>query len=182
MRDSLKKFETIFTMTRLNCTNECSFEVIYRAHGKDLYKFLCRLAGNRQDAEDLVQETFLSVMKKLPYFKGESSVKTWIYAIAVNKFRDGRRCGKVRDRDVLRGNEASASDNPLSTLVKAETRERVRKAFDDLPAHFREAFALVRFEGMSYREAAQTLGTTMDSIRMRVHRAHLMLAAQLRDK
>ena len=169
-------------MTRLTSTDECSFEMIFRMHGKHLYKFLYRLAGNRQDAEDLVQETFLSVMKKLPYFKRESSVKTWIYAVAINKFRDARRCGKVRALDALRGDETSSSEDPLSTLVDEETRDRVRRAFNDLPAHFREPLALVRFEGMSYRDAAQALGTTSDGIRMRVHRAHLMLAEQLRDK
>ena len=52
-------------MPRLNITNDCSFELIFRTYGKDLYKFLFRLAGNRKDAEDLVQEVFLSFRKKL---------------------------------------------------------------------------------------------------------------------
>ncbi len=179
-RDKIRETND-FRMISLNNTNDKDFEMIYRTHGKDLYKFLFRLAGNSQDAEDLVQETFLVVMKKLPFFRGESSIKTWIYSIAVNKFRDALRHKKVWRQNAVLGDETAASDNPLGTLLNSEMRRRIRKAFDELPAQFMEALTLVRFEGMSYRDATQVIGTTSDSIRMRVHRAHLMLAAQLRD-
>ncbi len=169
-------------MTRLYDTDEFSFEAIFRTHGKEIYKFLYRLSGSQHDAEDLMQDTFLSIINKLPTFKGDSSLKTWIYSIALNKFRDSHRYGKSRKNDSLSGNEKASHNNPHNELVAQETRERVKKAFYSLPEQQQTAFALVRFEGMAYKEAAQVVGTTVDTIRMRVHRAHQILAEQLRDK
>jgi len=173
--------ETIAIMTRQTITSELTFESIFRSHGKGLYAFLFRMSGNQHDAEDLTQETFLSVMKKLPTFKGDSSMKTWIYSIAVNKFRDSLRYGKLRAHEPLAGNEAGSFRSPLDDLVTRESEKRVRSAFYALAENHRSAFSLVRFEGMSYREAAETLGTTLDMVRMRVHRAHLLLAEQLKE-
>jgi RNA polymerase sigma-70 factor (ECF subfamily) len=169
-------------MTRHILTDALSFAEIYRAYGKEVYKFLFRLSGSQHDTEDLVQETFVSVMKKLPTFKGDSSLKTWIFSIAINKFRDNCRTLKIRGSDQLTCNESSSVHNPHDELVAREIRERVRTAFYALPEQQRTAFALVRFEGMAYKEAAQVVGTTLDTIRMRVHRAHQMLAEQLKDR
>jgi RNA polymerase sigma-70 factor (ECF subfamily) len=107
-------------------------------------------------------------------------VKTWIYSIAVNKFRDSLRYGKIRAHTPLVGDEPAFSHNPLNELMARETGDRVRAAFNTLTEQNRSAFTLVRFEGMSYKEAAQVLGTTLDTVRMRVHRAHLLLAEQLK--
>ena len=169
-------------MTRLNDGEMISFEAVYRAHGKDIYKFLFRLSGSQHDAEDLLQETFLSVMNKLPTFKGDSSLKTWIYSIAINKFRDSCRHAKIRNPGHQHEVEQAAPHNQLDELVASETKDRVKHAFYSLPEEQRTAFALVRFEGMAYKEAAQAIGTTLDTIRMRVHRAHKMLAEQLKDR
>jgi RNA polymerase sigma-70 factor (ECF subfamily) len=168
-------------MTRQINTDDHSFEVIYRSYGKEVYKLLFRLSGSQHDTEDLLQDTFTAIMVKLPTFKGESSLKTWIYAIAINKFRDNHRSSKVRRTEVLAGDEKSSANNPHDDAVAQETRERVKKAFYSLPEQQRTAFALVRFEGMAYKEAAQVMGTTLDTIRMRVHRAHQQLAEQLKD-
>ncbi len=167
-------------MTRQTNISELTFESIFRDYGKGLYKFLFRMSGSQHEAEDLSQETFVSVMKKLPTFKGESSVKTWIYAIAVNKYRDSLRYGKIRAHDPLAGDEPGSSQSPLDDLVARETESRVRTAFYALAEHHRTAFSLVRFEGLNYKEAAEVLGTTLDTVRMRVHRAHLLLAEQLK--
>jgi RNA polymerase sigma-70 factor (ECF subfamily) len=160
---------------------ELTFESIFHDYGKGLYAFLFRMSGNQHDAEDLTQETFLSVMNKLPTFNGDSSLKTWIYSIATNKFRDALRYGKIRDHDALSGNEPAHSRSPLSDLMVKECGEQVKAAFYGLNEQYRAAFALVRFEGMSYKEAALVLGTTLDTVRMRVHRAHLLLAELLKE-
>jgi RNA polymerase sigma-70 factor (ECF subfamily) len=167
-------------MTRQNDITELNFDSIFRDHGKGLYSFLYRMSGSQHDAEDLTQETFLSVMRKLPTFKGDSSVKTWVYAIAVNKYRDSLRYGRLRAHDKVSGDEPASGQSPLGDLVAKETGERIRTAYQALPEHHRSAFSLVRFEGMTYRDAAQVLGTTLDTVRMRVHRAHLQLAEQLK--
>lgn len=168
-------------MIRQTNISELTFEAIFREYGKGLYMFLFRMSGSQHDAEDLTQESFVSVMKKLPTFKGESPVKTWIYAIAVNKYRDFLRYGRIRAHDPLTGDEPASSQSPLDDLVTRETGDRVRTAFYALADHHRTAFSLVRFEGLNYKEAAEVLGTTLDTVRMRVHRAHLLLAEQLKE-
>lgn len=180
-RSPENEIETNIIMTRQNDITELNFESIFREHGKGLYAFLFRLSGSQHDAEDLAQETFLSVMRKLPAFKGDSSVKTWVYAIAVNKYRDFLRYGRLRAHDKISGDEpAPPHQSPLNDLMAKETGYRVRTAFYALAEHHRTAFSLVRFEGMTYKDVAQLLGTTLDTVRMRVHRAHLLLAEQLK--
>jgi len=182
-RSPENNFETIATMTRQKNVSDTglTFEEIFRDYGKGLYSFLYSMCGNQHDAEDLTQETFLSVMNKLPTFKGDSSLKSWIYAIAVNKFRDSLRYGRIREYKQLSGEEPASLQSPLSELVSRESAEKVKTAFYALADHHRTSFALVRFEGMSYKEAAQVLGTTLDTVRMRVHRAHILLAEQLKE-
>lgn len=167
-------------MTRQNDITDLNFEAIFREHGKGLYSFLFRMSGSQHDAEDLTQETFVSVMRKLPTFNGDSSVKTWVYAIAVNKYRDFLRYGRLRAHDKVSGDELASHQSPLNDLMAKEIGDRVRTAFHALAEHHRTAFSLVRFEGMTYKDAAQVLGTTLDTVRMRVHRAHLQLAEQLK--
>ena len=159
-----------------------SFETVYHDYGKDVYRLLFRLCGNQHDTEDLLQETFISIMRNLPEFKGDSSLKTWICSIAINKFRDRCRAVKIRKIDFQAEVELTAPDNQHDELVAAELRVKVKKAFHTLPEEHQIAFALVRFDGMSYKEAALALGTTLGTIRMRVHRAHHLLADILRER
>ena len=140
-----------------------------------------RMSGNQHDAEDLTQETFITIARKLPTFNGDSSLKTWIYSIAINKYRDSLRYDRIRAHDQIDENRTLSSQNPLDDYMAQETEDRIRTAFYGLTEHYRAAFALVRFEGMTYKEAAQALGTTLETLRMRVHRAHLMLAERLKD-
>ena len=168
-------------MTRQTITSPLNIESIFREYGKGLYSFLYRMSGNRHDAEDLTQETFVTVMQKLPSFKGKSSLKTWIYSVAVNKYRDSLRYGKIRAHEPMAEREMISPQNPLDVLIAKKTSDRLRAAFYGLAEHYRVSFSLVRFEGMTYKDAAAALGTTPDTVRMRVHRAHLTLAEQLKD-
>jgi RNA polymerase sigma-70 factor (ECF subfamily) len=154
------------------------FEKIFTDYGRDLYLFLLRLTGNVHDAQDLTQESFFLAFRSLDSFKGQSSLKTWLYSIAINKFRDNLR----KNRRFIPGGEAGSADipsarlNPLESLERQEQARRVHAALQSLPENFRTALILVRFEEMTYKEAGIALGTTVETVRMRVHRAHLMLA------
>lgn len=158
-----------------------AFTLFYWRTAAGIYAYLHRLCGCPHLAEDLLQETFLAVFRGLADFKGQSSPRTWLYAIATNKFRDHcrNRWGRVElDSESL---EALPSPGPLPVeeVIQREESRRICEAVLALPPELRTALLLVRFEEMKYREAAEVLGTTLSTVRMRVHRAHCILAETL---
>jgi RNA polymerase sigma-70 factor, ECF subfamily len=156
---------------------------IYSTYGRQLYLFALRLTGNSHEAEDLVQETFLLAFRSLDSFKGESSVKTWLFSIAINKHRDQLRKSRRYFSDAEADNEAvpCPRPNPYDSFEQQEKAQRIRSALRSLPENYRTALILVRFQEMTYKEAGQALGTTLETVRMRVHRGHLMLAQLLKE-
>ncbi len=156
---------------------------IYAELGRPLYLFALRLTGNTHEAEDLVQETFLLAFRNLDSFKGESSLKTWLFSIAINKHRDQLRKSRRYFADAGENNEAipCPRPGPDDSFEQQEKAQRIRRALKSLPEQYRTALMLVRFEEMTYKEAGETLGTTLETVRMRVHRAHRMLADLLKE-
>jgi RNA polymerase sigma-70 factor, ECF subfamily len=158
-----------------------AFTLFYRQTAAGIYAYLYRLCGCRYLAEDLLQETFLAVFRGLAGFKARSSPRTWLYAIATNKFRDHCR---NRWRKVELDSESlealpSSWPIPLEEVIQREESRRIHEAILALPPELRAALLLVRFEELKYLEAAQILGTTLSTVRMRVHRAHGILAQTL---
>lgn len=153
------------------------FTRMYSEHVQGIYAHLLRLTGCRHTAEDLLQETFLKAWRRLDGFAGKSSLKTWLFAIAVNTFRDHAR----RHRQGLIGGdtriETAADPNPSAPgiLESREDLERLRRTLAALAEPYRMPLMLVRFDGLSYREAAEVLDISVDTLRMRLHRAHKIL-------
>lgn len=156
-----------------------AFRGLYVRHAGALRGYLLRLAGSPHLADDLTQEAFLRALGGLDGFSGNSSFKTWLYRIATNLLKDhNRRRGPV---EALPDNMTAAQPTPADLVEHNEQVRRVRDAVDALPRDMQQSLVLVRLEGMKYREAAQVLGITLDTLRMRVHRAHLALVAALRE-
>jgi RNA polymerase sigma-70 factor, ECF subfamily len=158
-----------------------AFTLFYRQTAAGIYAFLYRLCGCPHLAEDLLQETFLAVFRGLADFKARSSPRTWLYTIATNKFRDHYRnkWGKVELDSESLAALPSSGPLPLEEAIQREESRRIHEAILALPPTLRTALLLVRFEELKYREAAQILGTTLSTVRMRVHRAHCILAQTL---
>jgi RNA polymerase sigma-70 factor (ECF subfamily) len=158
-----------------------AFTQFYWQTAPGIYAYLHRLCGCPHVAEDLLQETFLAVYKGLADFKGHSSPRTWLYTIATNKFRDHcrNRWGKAELGSEWIEALPSPAPLPLDEVIQREESRRIQEAVLALPLELRTALLLVRFEELKYREAAQILGTTLGTVRMRVHRAHCLLAQAL---
>jgi len=156
-----------------------SFDALYGQYGDRIYRFCYRLCGHTADAEDLTQEVFVAAYQGLHRFAGRSSVATWLYRIAL--YRWGRIHGARRPETVPLDEEtvgAATAPDPASAGVE---RLSLENALLSLPNGLREAFLLVKAEGLKYREAAQVLGVPQGTVQSRVHDAVVRLRALLSE-
>jgi RNA polymerase sigma-70 factor (ECF subfamily) len=143
-----------------------AFEALVRETRPALGVFLSRLCPSAHDAEDIVQETYLRVYQHRQRYDARSSVKTWMYAIALNLVRDrGRKKKQVRLE-----NERVAL--PVDCrLEKAELADRIRTLVQSLPEGQREIFILHRYEGLPYEDIARMLEITVGAVKAQMHHA-----------
>ena len=140
-------------------------------HANPVARYLHSL-GAREAVEELVQDTFVRVFSSLDSFRGDSSLRTWIFTIARRLLLDSRRAFKRR-RDVEPVQEADAVTeyDALDGLIAGESGRRVLEAVERLSPTQREVFALRAGEGRSYREIAAIVGTTEGAARVHYHNA-----------
>lgn len=167
------------------------FEVIVRRYSGMVFTVAARLVGPLE-AEDVVQETFLRAWRGLESFRGESSLKTWLYAIALNRVR-ARRGVLAKLRARFGAGEAPGADpdfslvdgladaglSPEENAVRAEERRRLRKAVLALPEEFRLAVVLRDLEGLSYDDVAAVLSVPIGTVRSRLARGRALLKEAL---
>jgi RNA polymerase sigma-70 factor (ECF subfamily) len=144
-----------------------AFEALVRDTRPALGTFLRRLCPSPQDTEDIVQETYLRVYQHRQRYDGRSSVKTWMYTIALNLLRDrARRKGSAP----LQGDVAAHL--PVDRrLEKEELAERIQRLVQSLPEGQREIFTLYRYEGLPYDDIARMLGITVGAVKAQMHHA-----------
>ncbi|GAA4372005.1 RNA polymerase sigma factor SigE [Paeniglutamicibacter cryotolerans] len=159
-----------------------SWEEIVRVHSPRVYRLAYRLSGNRQDAEDLTQETFVRVFRSLHNFT-PGTIGGWLHRITTNLFLDqARRKTRIRfdgftddaeERVPGRepGPERSFEHNNLDVDVQA--------ALDALPPEFRAAVVLCDLEGLSYEEVSAALDVKLGTVRSRIHRGRALLREKL---
>lgn len=160
-------------------------------HGGRLFRLGLRICGNPQEAEDLVQETFLRAFRKWSQFEGRSDPGTWLYTIAVRVCRrlHRRRAGQPYRLESLHellpsGEDRvpdipSRRDGPYDAALRKESRETVEEAVARLPIHFRIPLTLKDILEFSVAEVAEILGLKEATVKTRVHRARLYLRREL---
>jgi RNA polymerase sigma factor (sigma-70 family) len=164
-----------------------AFAELVRRHERRIYGVVHRLAGNRQDADDLAQEVFLTAWKAIGSFRRGSSFYTWLYRIAVNlSLTFLRKKAREKDRAAFDGNLAVALPgrgaplSPEGSSALNELKARVDEAVGSLPARFKASFVLVAGEGLSHRDAALVLGCSENTVSWRMHKARKLLRARLK--
>jgi RNA polymerase sigma-70 factor (ECF subfamily) len=147
-----------------------------------------RMVGDRTEAEDLAQETFVAAFKALPRFRAESKFSTWLYRIAANKCKDWLRAKRpgqgVQDVDVgevLDDGVAAEERTPERLLSQQQVAEQLDRAIQRLPPLYREAFVLKHVEGLSYEEMQEIVGVNADTLKMRVYKGRLQLSRELAE-
>jgi RNA polymerase sigma-70 factor, ECF subfamily len=155
-----------------------AFAELYRQHAGRLYSLVYRMAGPRE-ADDLLQEVFLLAHRKLPGFRGEASLGTWLYRLAVNLCLDYLRSRQAHMQDISEpldqgtGWEPSAEGPSLGEV--AVTRIDLERAVRQLPPSYRAAFLLHDVEGLEHREVGDVLGIAEGTSKSLVHKARLRL-------
>jgi RNA polymerase sigma-70 factor (ECF subfamily) len=157
-----------------------AFRVLVERHSRALFRVAFRMTGNQQDAEDVVQESFLRAFKQLAKFDLRASFGTWLYRIAANCSLDMMRARKRRSEHVA-GNEEGAEEvvlslpsldpSPERMTLSGEVRQRVLEAMNDLSATERTAFVLRHFEGMCMEEVSRVLECQPGAAKHSVFRA-----------
>jgi RNA polymerase sigma-70 factor, ECF subfamily len=155
-----------------------AFEELYRAHAGRLYQVAFRMVGNAADAEDLLQDIFLSAHRKLESFRGESALGTWLYRLAVNLCRDylRSRTGRaIQVTDPLDDEPGLADASARGLADRAVTRMDLERALAQLPVGCRTAFVLHDIQGLEHREIGEIMGIAEGTSKSQVHKARLRL-------
>ncbi|WP_324649714.1 RNA polymerase sigma factor SigE [Georgenia sp. H159] len=160
-----------------------SWEEIVRDHSGRVYRLAYRLTGNKADAEDLTQETFIRVFRSLNSYR-PGSFEGWIHRITTNLFLDGaRKRSRVRLTHLGEHAEQLPAPHEQHDLHRRFEHENldsdIQAALDALPPRYRVAVVLCDVEGLSYEEIAATLGIKMGTVRSRIHRGRAMLRDRL---
>lgn len=155
-----------------------AFEELYRTHAGKLFSVACRMLGNPADAEDILQEIFLSAHRKLDSFRGESALGTWLYRLATNQCLDYLRSRAARTNQVTDAFDDEPVRYEAGTRGLAEqtvTKMDLERALAQLPEGCRAAFVLHDVQGLEHREVAEALGIAEGTSKSQVHKARLRL-------
>jgi RNA polymerase sigma-70 factor, ECF subfamily len=176
--------------------DEPAFETLVERHQHRAYGLARRLVGSESDAQDVLQESFLNVYRKLSSFRGDARFSTWLYRIVTNAALMHRRARARRPLEPLDGflprfdgdgrlvgepAELEAAAHAVERLDRQALAEKAQAGIERLPELYRTAFVLRDLEELTTDEVAELLGVGGDVVRQRVHRARLMLRGYLSD-
>jgi RNA polymerase sigma-70 factor (ECF subfamily) len=171
--------------------NKQDFSTLYDEYYQKIVRYLTRLIGE-SEAEDAAQETFVKIDRSLDSFRGESSLSTWIYRIATNTALDHlRRPSSKRSVQSTEEKDAMGDEDPgpidktplLDTLlIRKDMNDCIRGVVDSLPGDYSTVLVLSEFEGLTNSEIAEVIGISLDTAKIRLHRARAKLRKALEAK
>jgi RNA polymerase sigma-70 factor (ECF subfamily) len=168
--------------------DEAAVRTIIKANNRRLYRLARGILRNDNEAEDVVQETYVRAFTHLADFRGESSLSTWLSRIAMNEALGRLRSKRpvvdlaslpqgMLEAQIIQFPLLSAADDPEKSMAQREIQHVVERAIDELPEAFRLVFITRVVEGMNLEETAEILGLKPETVKTRLHRAR----ATLRD-
>ena len=163
---------------RCRAGDPAAFEALYRTHSGRLFGLVSRMLGSAPEAEDVLQEIFVSAHRKMGGFRGESSLGTWLYRIAVNHCLDHLRSRGARMSRATESLDQEEAFEPAAAepaIPSAISRIDLERAIAQLPHGCRAAFILHDVDGLDHREVAETLGISEGTSKSQVHKARMRL-------
>ncbi|MDQ8183390.1 sigma-70 family RNA polymerase sigma factor [Pelagicoccus sp. SDUM812005] len=169
-----------------------AFDELVTKYRERIYAVVYNLTSNREDASDLTQDAFIKAFQSVGRFKGKSSFFTWLYRIALNTTLTHLRKNKLRrffSFEKMSEEDHSAgfieqlktdSDSDKNTLMN-ELQEKLNDAFQKLSVKHRTVITLYEIDGLSHKEIADIVGTSVGTVRSRLHYAKQFLQAELKD-
>lgn len=165
-----------------------AFEQLMLTNQDRVYTLCLRMTGDREEALDLAQETFLNAWRGLPSFQGNSSFSTWIYRLASNacidflrkrKRRQGEYSLSLDDEEASFPEPADPQGTPEEALERNELRRAVEQGLQALPEHHRQVLIMRELSGLSYQEIGDVLGLDLGTVKSRIARARIALKSFL---
>lgn len=181
-------------LAELRAGSDEAFNWLITHYHQPIYSLLARSLRDREAASDLTQEVFIKVFRGIMSFHGESSLRTWIYRIALREASNQRRwwtrhCQQELSLDQDLGEEGCSyrirdllvdpDDSPLDVMMQAEVRNRVEAALGRVPEPFRNTLLLREVEGFGYEEIAAVLGVHLGTVKSRLVRGRALLKTEL---
>lgn len=177
-------------MARLLAGEDGALDNLMDRHAPPVFRYLCRMLGNEEDANDLAQETFVRVFRARASYRAEQRFTAWLFTIATNLARNQLRWRSRHPNIPLEAGSESTGPSPGDSLpsnlanphqatVALERIEAVRAAVRDLPDDMREAIVLCEWEELAVAEAATVLQSTPKAVEARLYRARKILREQL---
>jgi len=165
-----------------------AFRAIIKTHNQLLYRIARGVVRNDAEAEDIVQEAYVSAFAHLDAFRGDSSLATWLSRIVINealgRLRKGKRMVAMPENpeaQIIRF-PLNPSDDPERTMAQRQILALVERATDSLPDVYRTVFVARVIEGLSIEETADLLGVKPETVKTRLHRARALVRKALDDE
>lgn len=190
--DTLQSISDQDLVTGIQQEDPEAFEEFVNRYSARLFTLANRVTKNREDAEDVLQEVFVSVMRKIEAFRGQSTFSSWIYRVTVNcalmKLRKRRQDKSLPMEEML--SQVLSVPNRVNTFNsegeafrrRSELRHALTEAINALPRDYRPVFILRDVDGFSSVEVSEILGISVPAVKSRLHRSRLALQRQLSDR
>lgn len=171
---------------RVKAGDTAAFEHLFSRHHQRIYRFASRMCRHAQDAEDILQETFLAAFRHAKTFRGRARFTTWLYTIAANacrRSRRGRQSSEAVSDETARDGPATPVDDwtrrPDIQAMRKETRRAIENAVAALPGDQRLVLVLRDMEGLPAEEVGRIAGASVAAVKSRLHRARLAVRDDL---
>ena len=187
--------EDALMVAELKAGSEDAYTRLIANYHRAIYGLVYRILDDPTDAPDTTQEVFLKVFRGMPKFNGESSLKTWMYRIAIHEASNRRRWffrHKVQERSLeplpdnrelrstsLLDSLVDTTESPFDGVARGEVRARLEQALQELPKHYRTAVVLRDIEELSYEEIAEMTETSLGAVKSRLVRGRQALRKRL---
>jgi RNA polymerase sigma-70 factor (ECF subfamily) len=156
--------------------------LLVERHAQPIARFVASL-GEREEVDELVQDTFVRAFNSLDSFRSDSSLRTWLFTIAKRLLLDRKRAERRRrDTEELKEGDAVVEYDALDGLVGEETARKIQHAVNGLTSMQREVFALRVNEGMAYADVAKAIGSTEGACRVHYHNAIRVIKERLTNE
>lgn len=193
--DAARPVDNAGFIEKLKARDAAAFDELVTRYSADVNALLYRLTNDHEEAADLVQETFLKALRSIGSFRGDCSLKTWLFRIAINESRNRFRWWKRRRRETTFSLDSTIGDSetavwetmpddsisPEEAAIRRERTQRLEQALASLKSVYREAVTLCDIEGFSYEECAQGLETNVGTVKSRLSRGREELRKRLND-
>lgn len=182
MQDNYAQDPDVALMLRVRAGDRNAFEQLVIKYQKPVINAAFRYTGNPSVAEDLAQEAFIRVYRAAPGYQPDARFTTWLFTIVRNICSNYRTREGSRDQDMQPEEDwrlPSDQRDPEQAAIRRQMRMKIRKAIAELPESLRLPLILSHYQQMGYGEVAKVLDLSLAAVKVRIHRARLMLGEKL---